>query len=337
MLKLTQHISSKYVTAANALTSQNSRRKIIAYVESYDDVLFWRTVLNQFENDRRYFEILLPTRLNKRRQVMGRGKKSAISSILRNTGRDMIACVDADYDFLMQGVTENSRLLLDTPYVFHTYAYAIENLQCYAPGLHNVCVMVTLNDRRIFDFESFMTDYSVTVWPLLCWSVALHRKGRYDAMTISEMDHVILPGKISIDNAQQVMERLQAKVRQRVSMLRHANADVALTISAVERGLRELGLTPETTYLFIHGHHLFEKVVVPLVSSVCSRLIKDREREIHRQAVHRTQMNNELSCYSNSIEDIASMLKKNTSYMQSNAFREITQQVENALNNKQNR
>ena len=122
MLKLTQHISSKYVTAANALTSQNSRRKIIAYVESYDDVLFWRTVLNQFENDRRYFEILLPTRLNKRRQVMGRGKKSAISSILRNTGRDMIACVDADYDFLMQGVTENSRLLLDTPYVFHTYA-----------------------------------------------------------------------------------------------------------------------------------------------------------------------------------------------------------------------
>lgn len=337
MLKLTQHISSKYVTAANALTSQNSRRKIIAYVESYDDVLFWRTVLNQFEDDRRYFEILLPTRLNKRRQVMGRGKKSAISSILRNTGRDMIACVDADYDFLMQGVTENSRLLLDTPYVFHTYAYAIENLQCYAPGLHNVCVMVTLNDRRIFDFESFMTDYSVTVWPLLCWSVALYRKGRYDAMTISEMDHVILPGKISIDNAQQVMERLQAKVRQRVSMLRHANADVALTISAVERGLRELGLTPETTYLFIHGHHLFEKVVVPLVSSVCSRLIKDREREIHRQAVHRTQMNNELSCYSNSIEDIASMLKKNTSYMQSDAFREITQQVANALNNKQNK
>ena len=337
MLKLTQHISSKYVTAANALTSQNSRRKIIAYVESYDDVLFWRTVLNQFEDDRRYFEILLPTRLNKRRQVMGRGKKSAISSILRNTGRDMIACVDADYAFLMQGVTANSRLLLDTPYVFHTYAYAIENLQCYAPGLHNVCVMVTLNDRRIFDFESFMTDYSVIVWPLLCWSVALHRNGRYDAMTISEMDHVILPGKISIDNAQQVMERLQAKVRQRVSMLRHANADVALTISAVERGLRELGLTPETTYLFIHGHHLFEKVVVPLVSSVCSRLIKDREREIHRQAVHRTQMNNELSCYSNSIEDIASMLKKNTSYMQSDAFREITQQVENALNNKQNK
>lgn len=300
-------------------------------------MLFWRTVLSQFENDRRYFEILLPTRLNKRRQVLGRGKKSAIASLLRNTGRDMIACVDADYDYLLQGVTDNSRLLLDTPFVFHTFAYSIENLQCYAAGLHNVCVMVTLNDRRIFDFQSFLTDYSLAVWPLLCWSVALHRKGRFEAMSISDMDHVILPGKINIDNAQQIIGRLQGKVRQRVSMLRHANADVALTISAVERSLRELGLTPETTYLFIHGHHLFEKVVLPLVGSVCSRLIKEREREIHRQAVHRTQMNNELSCYSNSIEDITSMMKKNISYMQSDAFREITLQIERAFEEEQKR
>lgn len=328
MSQLTQHITSKYVTAANALKSQSSRRKIIAYVESYDDVLFWRTVLGQFENDRRYFEILLPTRSSKHRQVIGRGKKSAISCLLHNTGRDMIACVDADYDFLMQGQTDSSRLLLDTPYVFHTYAYSIENLQCYAAGLHNVCVMVTLNDHRIFDFQTFMADFSVSVWPLLCWSVALYRKNRYDAMSITDMDHVISLGKIGIDNAQQVISRLQTRVAQRVSMLRHANPDVALSIYSVERDLRRLGLTPETTYLFIHGHHLFEKIVLPLVSSVCSRLVKEREREIHQQSVHRTQMNNELSCYSNSIEDITSMLKKSNSYKQSDAFRQITAQIE---------
>ena len=49
------------MTAANALRSEKSRRKIIAYVESYDDVLFWRTVLRRFENEKQFFEIMLPT------------------------------------------------------------------------------------------------------------------------------------------------------------------------------------------------------------------------------------------------------------------------------------
>ncbi|MDQ9768464.1 DUF4435 domain-containing protein, partial [Acinetobacter baumannii] len=66
-------------------------------------------------------------------------------------GRCMIACVDADYDYLMQGLTASSHEVCTNPYVFHTYVYAIENFQCYAPALQSVCVMATLNDRPIFD------------------------------------------------------------------------------------------------------------------------------------------------------------------------------------------
>lgn len=69
--------------------------------------------------------------------------------MLKGVGRDMIACVDADYDYILQGATEMSRQMLENPYIFHTYAYAIENFQCYAKGLHETCVMVTLNDHRI--------------------------------------------------------------------------------------------------------------------------------------------------------------------------------------------
>ena len=35
------------------------------------------------------------------------------------------------------------------------------NFQCYARGLHETCVMVTLNDRRIFDFERFLDHVDV--------------------------------------------------------------------------------------------------------------------------------------------------------------------------------
>ena len=165
--RLTGNISSQYLEAANRLKSKNARRKIVAYVESYDDILFWRTVLSGFEDETRYFEVMLPSY-----KSLERGKKSVLMNLLYNkVGHDMIACVDADYDYLIQGATETSRKIWNSPYVLHTYAYSIENIQCYAPSLHNVAVMVTLNDRRIFDFEEWLRQYSEAIFPLFVWSI----------------------------------------------------------------------------------------------------------------------------------------------------------------------
>lgn len=314
------------MTAANALRPKDSRRRIIAYVESYDDIFFWRTVLDQLENDKRYFEIMLPTKGHNGKNVLGRGKRTALQCILQNTGKDMIACVDADYDYLMQRQTESSQMMLDTPYVFHTVAYAIENMQCYAKGLHNVCVMATLNDHRIFDFEAFLREYSEAVWPLFCWSVALYRKSRFDIMTITDMNKVIATGTLKIENAKYMVSRVRAKALQRVKMLRNSHPAIAREIPGVRDDLLRLGVTPDTVYLYIHGHHLLNKIVEPIVRNVCDNLVKEREREIHKQALHHTQMNNELSSYTNSLQEISPMLKKNTSYTLSPVFQRILQQ-----------
>ena len=52
---LKDNITSQYFQAANAMKSHQARRRIVAYVESYDDIYFWRTVLSQFEDEHRYF------------------------------------------------------------------------------------------------------------------------------------------------------------------------------------------------------------------------------------------------------------------------------------------
>ncbi len=316
------------MTATNALRSKDARHRIVAYVESYDDILFWRTVLSRFENGKRYFEIMLPTKARNGKDVLGRGKRTALQSILQNTGKDMIACVDADYDYLMQGMTESSQMMLGTPYVFHTMAYAIENLLCYAGGLHNVCVMATLNDHRIFDFEAFLREYSEAIWPLFSWSVTLYRKSRFDVMTITDMNNVIATGTLKMGNASYLVGRLRARCQQRVNILRNSYPDLAKEVPRVREDLKRLGVTPGTVYLYIHGHHLLDKVVEPLVKNVCDSLIKEREREIHNQAQHHTQMNNEMSCYTNSLENISSMLKKNTGYIGSPVFQQIIRQFE---------
>ena len=77
--RLTDNINSQFFEAANKMTSKKARRKIVAYVESYDDVFFWRSVLGKFEDETRYFEILLPTRNNH----LDRGKKAAIGNMLK--------------------------------------------------------------------------------------------------------------------------------------------------------------------------------------------------------------------------------------------------------------
>lgn len=326
-MKLTQHISSNYVAAANALRPQNARRRIVAYVESYDDVLFWRLILSRFENGSRYFEVMLPTRSNEERKCIGRGKKSAIQCLMANTGSDMIACVDADYDYLMQGTTESSRMMLNNPYVFHTYAYSIENLQCYAPSLHNTCVMATLNDHSIFDFNTFMVQYSEAVWPLFTWSVALYRENNMGAMSILDMDKVIYPGKLKAENAFGALSCVRAKVQKRVTALRRAYPDTAKRVPRLREELKSMGIQPADTYLYIHGHSLFDKVVLPLMMNVCSTLVREREQEIHQQALHHTQMSNELSCYINSRQDVTQMLKKSTGYMMSPVLDNIVNQL----------
>ena len=68
--RLRDNLNSSYFEAANALRSKTARHRIVAYVESYDDIYFWRTVLSEFENDKRYFEVMLPSKINLTRAIM---------------------------------------------------------------------------------------------------------------------------------------------------------------------------------------------------------------------------------------------------------------------------
>ena len=203
--RLRDNIDSRYFEAANALRGKKSRRRIVAYVESYDDIYFWRTVLSRFENNNRYFEVMLPSKGN-----LTRGKKSVLMNFVgEHVGPDMIACVDADYDYLLQGVTEQSRRVLESPYVFHTYVYAIENFQCYVPSLHDVCVAVTLNDHRIFDFQEYFRLYSESCFPLFVWSVWAYRTGHHGRFSLTDFNRVTDPGGFTIQAPEASINHLE--------------------------------------------------------------------------------------------------------------------------------
>ena len=350
--RLRDNINSRYFEAANALKSKRSRRRIVAYVESYDDIYFWRTVLSDFEDDTRYFEVMLPSKAN-----LTRGKKSVLMNFIEERGtrndfrgtrneeggtrneergedvlgRDMIACVDADYDYLLQRATHQSRRVLDSPYVFHTYVYAIENYQCYAPSLHNVCVEVTLNDHRIFDFRQYFADFSEAIFPPFVWSIMVYRNGQYPKFTITDFCRIADPGGFNVQMPEPSLQNVRRKVGTKIRDLQRMFPDGKEEYLRTKDDLKALGVTPQTTYLYIQGHHLFDTVVSPILSKVCNLLRQERQQEIYLASAHRTQKRNEMSCYENSLQDVKTMLKKNNGFMTSEPFRRLQNDLRNYL------
>ncbi len=367
--KLKDNLNSQYFEAANKLTSKKSRRRIVAYVESYDDIFFWRTVLSRFEDETRYFEVMLPSH-----KKLERGKKSVLMNFINGNGLaaphsrrenvndnenenenengqcsmvngqcfnglaaphsrrenerlgpDMIACVDADYDYLLQGITPQSKKVIESDYVFHTYAYAIENLQCYAPTLHDVCVAVTLNDHRIFDFDDYLRQYSEAIFPLFIWSVWAYRSGKHNRFSLSDFARVVDPGGFNVQDPQPSIDHLRHKVGTKVRQLQAEFPDNKVEYLKTKEIVKQLGVTPTTTYLYIQGHHLFDNVIVPILNKVCNRLRQERQDEIARTARHHTQRTNEMSCYEHSLQDIRQTLKKNMGYIISEPFQPDSQ------------
>ena len=92
MSTLRHNLTSAYLDAARRLAPKKRRRRIVAYVESYDDVAFWRTLLAEFEDDTRYFQVMLPSSTS-----LAKGKKMVLMNTLNTEelGHSLIACVDS--------------------------------------------------------------------------------------------------------------------------------------------------------------------------------------------------------------------------------------------------
>lgn len=308
---LRDNLTSSYFSAAHKLYSKKVRRRIIAYVESYDDIAFWRTLLEEFEDDDHYFQVMLPSATS-----LAKGKKMVLMNTLNTAelGKSLIACVDSDYDFLLQGVTNTSRKINKNKYIFQTYAYAIENYHCFADSLHEVCVQATLNDRPVFNFAAYLKHYSEIVYPLFLWNIWFYRQRDTYTFPMYDFHSFTAIHDININRPEISLEALERRINTKVAELRKRFPRYINNVDGLRSELKELGLIPETTYLYMQGHHVMDNVVMKLLTPVCTILRREREQEIKRLAGHNEQFRNELTCYENSQVNVEIMLKKNIAY-----------------------
>ncbi len=325
---LKHNLTSAYLGAADKLSPKKHRRRIIAYVESYDDIAFWRTLLFEHENEERYFQIMLPSN-----RSLTKGKKMVLMNALSNKGlgENLIACVDSDYDYLLQQTTKQSRQINNNPFVLQTYTYAIENFQCYAESLHEVCVQATLNDRQILDFPAFMRDFSRITYPLFLWHIWFIKNGHAEIFPMQHLADCTSIHEIDIYNPLPTLQSIERRVKNKISKFQKRYYKQMDEVDALGKELEPLGLNPDTTYLYMQGHHIFENIVLKLITPVCTNLRRERERQIKQLSVHQQQFQNELSCYENSLANIKLMLKKNDDFKKLPHYQQIQKDIEALL------
>ena len=325
---LKHNLTSAYLDAARKLSPKRARRRIVAYVESYDDIAFWRTLLSEFENEERYFQVMLPSSTS-----LAKGKKMVLMNTLNTAelGRSLIACVDSDYDLLLQGATNVSRKINRNPYIFQTYGYAIENFHCFADSLHEVCVQATLTDRSILDFPAFLKRYSQIAYPLFLWNVWFYRQRDTHTFPMYDFNACVRLREVNVRHPYHSLDEMQQTVSAKLSELQARFPQYIDRVERLGKELERLGLTPDTTYLYIQGHHIMDCVVLKVLTPVCTVLRREREEEIKRLAEHNEQFRNELTGYENSQVNVSLMLKKNSGYKNLYLYQWLREDIEEFL------
>ena len=304
-------------------TLDDGRQRVEVFVEGYEDVAFWRCIFDHFDNPYLRFEISVPNR-----EDLPKGKK-VLMSMLDRSSEHMLLCVDSDFDYLFGDDTPQSKLICDADFMFHTYTYATENYLCYAPSLHNVCVKATKNDSHIFDFESFMAEYSRIIHPIFSWYAYSARLSSESIFTLNDFKNCVRLGYLDIaDNGRDTLAWLARNVGRRLQRLEQEHPDMVQGVEDFERHLSLKGVTPDSTYLYMHGHTLMDNVVMILLTTVCDRLRQMSVHKINSSKKQGLSLKNEMSNYMNSLRSIRDVLLDNENYTSCPLYKKLKADIQ---------
>lgn len=301
-------------------------KRIVVEVEGYEDVAFWRGVLDPYESSRLRFDISVPLSY-----TLAKGKKTLLARAAGcNEGH--IMCMDSDFDYLFADQTADARIINSSPYLFHTYVYSTENFVCYAPSLHNICVKATKNDTKIFDFERFFADYSRAIYPAFVWYAYSAQISTPNIFTLPHFKNTVRLGYLDLDRGgADTLEWLRRQVAKRIRTLETEYPTVAARLDEFEVLLRNRGVTPEQTYLFMHGHTLMDNVVTVVLDAVCSKLRLLSGERIRTSGCEGQTLLNEQSNYTNSLSNVRDVLLYNENYRDCFLYRNLQRDIEHFL------
>jgi Protein of unknown function (DUF4435) len=287
------------------------RKDTAVRVESVADIAFWESTLaNVLPHIK--FEFF-PQSMQE-----GNGKNEVL--LLKNyANNELLLCIDADYDYLL------GNPVLNNPFVFHTYVYAIENIFSYAEGLKETLEKAINTEGPPFDFEAFFKNYSAIIYNWLCYS--LYSEKIKDGL-LSRDNCGKMAGFIRFNNTETDLVELKIKL-EKESIIFEKQYEAQADFKSFKIRINELGLTQTNAYLFLRGHDLFEGVTIKLLKFLGYNLLQNKYAELKQL------------CRENEIENLNKLLKtkhfernlrQNQSFQSNYFYKNIVSDIQKAFN-----
>lgn len=282
-----------------AMDAKMFRCRAAVHVEDKDDIFFWSAVLKHFRPDDRFHFIAGS------RNEFGH-ETSGVTQCLKYfdyLSPDFFICIDSDYRYLT-----HERNIDAEHFVLQTYTYSFENHHCFAEGLDDVCSRVTHLENRVFDIRKFLKEYSFIIYELFIWHMYFQGAdpsvfSKYEFNRYLDL-HFGNPRSVIRDRGQRALDDLRNRIDKKVGYFgrRYPHAD----LDHIRQKYHTLGVTPETLYLFVRGHNVYDMVVC-ILKEVCKGIL---EREKGDRGNTREMINN---LYKNR-NNVELQLKQNIKY-----------------------
>ncbi|WP_421819515.1 DUF4435 domain-containing protein [Flectobacillus sp.] len=313
------------------MASKKAVKPILVYVESYDDVAFWHTILSRHNSSPYRFEIYPASQ-----DSLSKGKNEALKRseelLSMSLGNFLIICVDSDYDYILQDHTPQSTKINQSDYILQTYSYAIENLRCFSESLDEVCVRSCNRVNNKLDFSQLLENYSEIIYEAFTWSVCLVKniphfniKPFIQAISFSGQNGI----QIDLNNIQSRLVTIEKQVKNLINDWQKEYPDLKEEVIESQATLKELGIEAKNTYLFVRGHTLQDDFLIYFLKSVCNTLKKEEIDRINQIAGK--NVGDSIKQYENSTKDVKYVLSLNTSFESCFLYQKIKHDIERLM------
>ena len=248
-----------------AMDAKMLRSDAAIHVEDKEDVVFWNRVLKYYRPDL-HFHFISASRNERGNETSG---VTQCLKYFNYLNKNFLLCIDSDYRYLLRQPDMNA-----AHFILQTYTYSFENHHCYVSIFDDVCLRITKHRNTVFDFAAFLSTYSRIIYPLFLWHLYFLKEAPSVFSKNDFNGYLKIVGKnprtLVRDGGFKAFSELSDRVDRRIKSfrLKYPEADT----DAVDKSCRELGVSPETAYMFLRGHNIFDTMVA-VCREVCRILL----------------------------------------------------------------
>lgn len=270
--------SSDYISRIRFFTHEIDKEIVYAYVEGDDDIPFWTYALKNYSDSKYEFRVVTNKMAAKHVSVgpdfvesKNDGNGKAVLLSMKGLGKNKIACVDADFDLVINGYSLYTNVVRTSPFVLNTIYYSVENVLGSPQFRSNL-----LEKLHVMEFANQMADYiktfSIYCRPLLtlCMSIASSENKSLQWTSYLRQGIPLVLRNIAkhlseIDNRNILQKKFSNEY-----------VHYKKSIEAYEKILQDNNISIEDSWKMIRGHNLFESCILKSLESHIKACISSR-------------------------------------------------------------